>query len=228
MEEINKELLQQFRPPAFPGSFFISFEGIEGAGKTTQINRIKDYLEDKDFRVLVLREPGGTPYGEKLRKAILETSTNIHPVAESYLFASARAQLLTEVVLKELNTPNTIIICDRYLDSTIAYQGIARELGVQRILETHNVFPLHLVPHRTIYVKIDLETSLKRQEMRNNPKDYFESQDHSFHQKLIDGYDLASELFPERISVVDGKRDFDEVYLSIRQQIDDLIFKKED
>lgn len=227
MENINKELLSQFRPPAFPGSFFVSFEGIEGAGKSTQIKRITEYLEKKNFRVLVLREPGGTPYGERLRQAILSTTAKIHPVAEMYLFASARAQLLTEVVLGELSVPNTIIICDRYLDSTIAYQGVARGLGIERVLEAHNLFPLHLVPHMTLYLKIGLETSMTRQEIRNNPKDYFESQGNDFHAKLIQGYDAASELFPERIRVINSERTLDEVYLSIRSKIDELIFNKE-
>lgn len=227
MENINKELLSQFRPPAFPGSFFVSFEGIEGAGKSTQIKRITEYLEKKNFRVLVLREPGGTPYGERLRQAILSTTAKIHPVAEMYLFASARAQLLTEVVLSELSVPNTIIICDRYLDSTIAYQGVARGLGIERVLESHNLFPLHLVPHMTLYLKIGLETSMTRQEIRNNPKDYFESQSNDFHAKLIEGYDAASELFPDRIRVINSERTLDEVYLSIRSRIDELIFTKE-
>lgn len=223
MENISKELLTQFRPPAFPGSFFISFEGIEGSGKSTQIKLITEYLEKKNFRVLVLREPGGTPYGEKLRQAILNTTSKIHPVAEAYLFASARAQLLTEVVLSELSVPNTVIICDRYIDSTIAYQGVARGLGIEKVLEAHNLFPLHLVPHLTLYLKIGLETSMHRQEIRNNPKDYFESENQDFHSKLIKGYDAASELFPDRIQVINSERSLEEVYLAIRSKIDELV-----
>jgi len=82
------QLIANFRPPAFPGSYFISFEGIEGAGKSTQIIQTQRYLESLNFRVLVLREPGGTSFGEKLRKAILESNSPIHPVAEMHLFAS--------------------------------------------------------------------------------------------------------------------------------------------
>ena len=147
MKEITHELLNAFRAPAFPGSFFLSFEGIEGAGKSTQITRLKKYLEEeKKYRVLILREPGGTPFGEKLRQAILENKTEISPLAEAHLFASSRSQLLTEVILKELSIPNTVIICDRYIDSSIVYQGHARGLGVAEVLEIHNIFTLNVTP----------------------------------------------------------------------------------
>lgn len=223
MEEIEQELLQSFRPPAFPGSFFLSFEGIEGAGKSTQIIRVKDYLESKNFRVLVLREPGGTPFGEKLRSAILNTKTALHPVAEAHLFAASRAQLLDEVTLKELSIPNTVIICDRYIDSTLAYQGIARKLGLKTILDMHNCFPLNLVPHLTFYLKISIQTSQERQKMRNAPKDYFESQGLEFYQNLVEGYESAYKLFPNRISAIDAEKNSDEVFKDIVTRLDSLL-----
>lgn len=228
MKSINKELLQQFRPPAFPGSFFLSFEGIEGAGKSTQIVRIKEYLESKDFRVLILREPGGTPFGEKLRQAILNSTSELEPIAEAYLFASSRSQLLTEVTLKELNTPGTIVIYDRYIDSSIAYQGMARGLGVDTVLQIHNVFPLNLMPHKTFYLEISADTSMGRQTIRNAPKDYFESRGKDFYEKLIQGYNTSIDLFPDRISVIDGSRDLDSVFESIKEEINTLIFKKDE
>lgn len=205
MQKISDQLIQNFRAPAFPGSYFISFEGIEGAGKSTQIMTAKAHLESLNMRVLVLREPGGTSFGERLRKTILETTAKLHPLAEAYLFASARAQLLWEVILKELAIPNTCVICDRYLDSSLAYQGVARNLGVENILAAHNIFPLHLVPHKTFYLKISLETSLARQKLRGNPQDYFESQGREFHQKLIEGFDLAATLFAQRIEIINGE-----------------------
>jgi dTMP kinase len=226
--DISPELIQSFRAPAFPGSFFLSMEGIEGAGKSTQIVKIKEYLEAQDFRVLILREPGGTPFGEKLRGAILNTSTDLHPIAEAYLFASSRAQLLTEVVLKELAVPNTVIICDRYLDSSLAYQGNARQLGMKTILEIHNCFPLHLVPHLTLYIRIPIETSYGRQKVRNAPKDYFEAQGSEFYKSLIAGYDQAAELFPNRICIIDGNREFEEVHKDVIVALDKLILTKND
>jgi len=223
MEQIEQDLLNNFRPPAFPGSFFISFEGIEGAGKSTQIIKIKDYLESKNYRVLVLREPGGTPFGEKLRSAILNTKTTLHPVAEAHLFAASRAQLLEEVTLKELSVPNTVVICDRYIDSTMAYQGIARNLGIKTILDMHNCFPLNLVPHLTFYLKISIETSQERQKMRNAPKDYFESQGIEFYRNLVEGYEQAYQLFPKRIKLIDAEKNGDEVYKSVLKELVNLL-----
>lgn len=226
MSQPNLNLLANFRPPGFPGSYFLSFEGIEGAGKSTQIIKVKDHLEGQGFRVLVLREPGGTPFGEKLRAAILNTQTNLHPLAEAHLFAASRAQLLSEVVMPELNNPGTVIICDRYLDSTMAYQGVARDLGIGPVLEIHQNFPLNLVPHLTLYLRIDLETSMKRQKLRNAPKDYFESQGESFYNDLIKGYDRAAELFTERIKTIDASASFDKVQELVLAQVDKLILQE--
>ena len=224
MKEITHELLSAFRAPAFPGSFFLSFEGIEGAGKSTQITRLKKYLEEeKKYRVLILREPGGTPFGEKLRQAILENKTEISPLAEAHLFASSRSQLLTEVILKELSIPNTVIICDRYIDSSIVYQGHARGLGVAEVLEIHNIFPLNLVPHLTFYLSIGVLTSEKRQKIRNAPKDYFEARGIEFYKKLIVGYDLMHELFPNRILKLDAEGSHDDVTAAILNAMENMI-----
>jgi dTMP kinase len=223
MAEITQDLLDQFRAPMFPGSFFLSFEGIEGAGKSTQILKTKEFLEKNNFRVIVLREPGGTPFGEKLRQAILEMKTEITPLAEAHLFLSSRAQLLSEVTLKELAVPNTIVIYDRYLDSTISYQGHSRGLGVAEILKIHQIFPLNLVPHLTFYLKISPETSNKRQKIRNAPKDYFESKGTAFYEKLVLGFDLASELFKNRIVAIDAERDLDSITRDIEKHLTKLL-----
>lgn len=228
MKEITHELISSFRAPAFPGSFFLSFEGIEGAGKSTQITRLKNYLEEKNFRVLVLREPGGTSFGEKLRAAILETKTEITPLAEAHLFASSRAQLLTEVVMKELSVPNTVIICDRYIDSSFVYQGHARGLGVAEIMQLHNIFPLNLVPHLTFYLRIDVDMSEKRQKMRNAPKDYFESKGIEFYKKLVVGYDLMAELFPNRILKINADGTLDSVTSEIFSVVERMINHRDD
>lgn len=226
MKEITHELLSSFRAPAFPGSFFLSFEGIEGAGKSTQITRLKTFLEEKNFRVLILREPGGTPFGEKLRQAILETKTELTPLAEAHLFAASRSQLLSEVIMKELSVPNTIIICDRYIDSSLVYQGHSRGLGVAEVLEIHNIFPLNLVPHLTFYLRIGVETSEKRQKMRNAPKDYFEARGIEFYKKLVVGYDLMHELFPNRILKLDAEGSLDQVTDSIFKTMENLLNQK--
>ena len=219
------ELLENFRPPVFPGSFFISFEGIEGAGKSTQILRTQKYLESRGLRVLSLREPGGTTFGEKLRRAILDSPKDIHPLAEMHLFASSRTQLLSEVTLPELLTPQTVIIYDRYLDSTLAYQGYGAKVDTSAILQAHQHFPLNLVPHLTIYLKINLATSRVRQSRRNLPKDYFESQGEDFYKRVLAGYEAACTLFPDRIAIIEDKGNTEEeaIFDRIKPLLDRLL-----
>jgi dTMP kinase len=195
-----------YRTPVTPESFFISLEGIEGSGKTTQIKHIEKLLIDKGYRVLTLREPGGTEFGEKLREAILKSSTPLHPLAECHLFLASRAQLLKEKILPFLLVPKSVIILDRYIDSTMAYQGKARRLGLETVLELHRHDPLNLLPHRTYFLDINLETSMERQKLRGQQKDYFESEETEFHLNLIDGYREMAQIFPERILTIDASK----------------------
>lgn len=200
-----------YRTPETPGSLFLSLEGIEGSGKTTQIKEIESYLGSKGLRVLTLREPGGTLFGEKLREAILGSETPLHPLAECHLFLASRAQLLKEKVLPFLLVPGSVVILDRYIDSTLAYQGKARKLGYETVLTLHQHDPLNLLPHRTYFLDISLETSMKRQEARGNKKDYFESQKQEFYQNLYDGYRELAGIFKERILTVDAEKNPEEV-----------------
>lgn len=200
MDNLNT-MLQRFTPPSFPGSYFFVLEGIEGSGKTTQINFLKEAFEKIGYRVLIVREPGGTVFGEKLRQAILQSTTEINSLAEAYLFSSSRAQLLSEVVLPELEKPKTIILMDRFLFSTIAYQGIARGLGPEVVISMHQFFPLNIIPHLSLYIKISVETSLQRQLKRNMPKDYFESRGKDFYLKLTQGYDACLGMFSSFIYI---------------------------
>ena len=120
--EIDPKLLTTFRPPAFPNSYMFSFEGIEGCGKSTQITLVKDFLEKIGHRVKIVREPGGTDFGEKLREAILKSNTNICPLSEAHLFASSRAQLLSEHTLKFLETPDFLGFLEYILQKWLLLQ----------------------------------------------------------------------------------------------------------
>jgi dTMP kinase len=193
-----------FRSPETPGSFFLSLEGVEGSGKSTQIQALENFLKQKNFKVLTLREPGGTQFGEKLREAVLQSKYSLHPLAEAHLFCSSRAQLLNEKILPHLLIPGSVVILDRYIDSSLAYQGKGRGLGYQAVLELHQHNPLNLLPHRTYFLDIDYKTSVDRQQKRGNEKDYFESEKQDFHQKLIESYRELSNLFPERILKIDA------------------------
>ncbi len=210
-------LTSHYRTPETPGSIFLSLEGIEGSGKSTQIKELEKFLQSSGLRVLSLREPGGTAFGEKLREAILGSSTPLHPLAECHLFLASRAQLLKEKILPFLLVPQSVVILDRYIDSTLAYQGRARRLGFETVLNLHKNEPLNLVPHRTYYLDIDLETSMKRQDARGNKKDYFEAENNEFYTHLLEGYRESADLFPQRILKIDGKQN--------QSQITEMILK---
>ncbi len=212
-----------YRNPVTPGSLFLSIEGIEGSGKSTQIKEIEKTVQEKGLRVLTLREPGGTTFGEKLREAILNSETPLHPLAECHLFLASRAQLLKEKILPFLLQPGSVVILDRYIDSTLAYQGKARRLGYQTVLTLHQFDPLNLLPHRTYFLDIELETSFERQKIRGNVKDYFESQKQEFYQNLIDGYRELSELFPERILKLNAQKSIQEVTNLIKNDLETLL-----
>ncbi len=221
---MNPNLLNKFRTPETPGSFFLSFEGIEGSGKTTQLKNIESFLiNEKKKRVLVLREPGGTIFGEKLREAILGSTVPLHPLAECHLFLASRAQLLHEKILPFLLIPDSVVILDRYVDSTLAYQGLARGLGVETILTLHQHNPLNLLPHRTYFLDISLETSMERQKKRGQEKDYFESEKLEFYQKLIDGYRSLTSIFPDRILKIDASVTPEEVGKEILSDLKKII-----
>ncbi|MBL6991053.1 MAG: dTMP kinase [Bacteriovoracaceae bacterium] len=224
--DIPNSTKQLLRPPKnTSNSWFISFEGIEGAGKSTHIQRVASFLQNRGFDVILLREPGSTRFGEKLRTAILGAQTKLHPIAEAYLFAASRAQLLQEIILGKLEQNNTVVICDRFIDSSFAYQGIAGGLGIETIIDIHKHYPLCIVPHKTFYIRIDIETSLQRQIKRNMSKDYFESQGRDYYTKLIEGLDLASQLFTERIVTIDGQKSIDDVYQNIQNHLEKLLAK---
>lgn len=195
-----------YRTPETPGSFFLSLEGIEGSGKTTQIKEIETFVQKNGLRVLTLREPGGTIFGEKLREAILSSPVPLHPLAECHLFLASRAQLLKEKILPFLLHPGSVVILDRYIDSTLAYQGKARKLGYETVLTLHQHDPLNLLPHRTYFLDISLETSMERQKARGNAKDYFESEKAEFYQNLVHGYRELVSVFEERILKIDAEK----------------------
>ena len=220
---MNNQLKSLYRNPETPGSFFLSLEGIEGSGKSTQIKEIEIFLQKKGLRVLTLREPGGTLFGEKLREAILQSGTPLHPLAECHLFMASRAQLLKEKILPFLLAPGSVVILDRYIDSTLAYQGKARRLGYETILTLHQHDPLNLLPHRTYFLDISLETSMARQKARGQEKDYFEQEKNEFYQNLIDGYRELSDIFPERILKIDASNTPAEVTKKIITDLEGFI-----
>ncbi len=190
---------------------FVTFEGIEGCGKSTQITLFQDYLHSQGHKTLLLREPGSTLLGDKLREAMLSSQHEINAEAQAHIFAASRAQMMSEKLLPALEDPQLIVIVDRYLDSSIVYQGYAGGLSVDRVIELHRNDPLHYLPELTFFMHIDYQTSVQRQEIRGSEKDYFESKKKEFYLKLIAGYDKLAQENSHRIRKIDASQSIEEV-----------------
>ncbi|HSL10759.1 MAG TPA: dTMP kinase [Actinomycetota bacterium] len=203
------------RPPAT--GLFIAFEGVEGAGKGTQIARAETYLKEQGLDVLVTREPGGTRPGERIRDVLLDPETGtLDARAEALLFAASRAQTVTTVIRPAL-ADGKVVICDRYVDSSLAYQGWARGLGEQDVL-TLNVWATQgLFPDLVVLLHLEPEKGLLRSTDR---PDRMELEGNDFHSKVADAYLKIAEEHPERFVVIDADRAPDEIAVDIRAALD--------
>lgn len=211
------------RPPAT--GLFIAFEGVEGAGKGSQIRLAEELLRSQGHEVLVTREPGGTDLGEKVREVLLDPKTGkLDPRAEALLFAGTRAQTVTSVIRPAL-AEGKIVICDRYVDSSLAYQGWARGLGEQDVL-TLNVWATQgLFPDLVILLHLEPERGLLRS---TDAPDRMELEGQDFHAKVSDAYLKIAEEHPERFVVIDADRRPDEVFEDVREAIGRLLKDRED
>jgi dTMP kinase len=181
---------------------FITFEGGEGAGKTTLIHCIAHQLAAQGYEMVKTREPGSTHLGEQIRELLLHSPDPIVPKAELFLFLAARVQHIQEVILPALAT-GKIVLCDRFNDSTIAYQGIARELGMSRVAELCTYACDELKPHRTFYLDLDPNIGLMRAK-QEHLIDRFESEGLEFHQRLRQAFLDLQQREPERIRLLDA------------------------
>lgn len=178
---------------------FVSLEGIDGSGKSTQARLLAERLRASGREVVLTREPGGTPLGESIRDLLLHAG-EVAPWAEAALFAAARAQHVAEVIRPALDR-GAVVVCDRYLDSSVAYQGGARGLGVDDVLELNLAAVDGLLPDVTLLLLIDPAVAAARQ---TEALDRIEREDVGFHARIDAAYRLLAERFPERIVPVDG------------------------
>ena len=197
---------------------FITFEGLDGSGKTTQIQLLRKLLEEEGREVVATREPGGTELGEQVREIVLHRDHVVVPWAEAALFAAARAQLVEEVIAPALQR-GADVLCDRYIDSSLAYQGIARGLGVDRVLELNLQATRGLLPDRTLILLFVTPESRKR---GGETRDRIEREDDDFVQRVDRAYRELAEMFPRRILAVDGTQKPEELARMIRGQLRDL------
>ena len=201
---------------------FITFEGTDASGKTTQIGLLSEYLEKKGVPHIVTREPGGTAIGEKVRTIILDKeNSEMLPATEALLYAASRAQLTGQVVRPALRE-GKVVISDRFLDSSIAYQGYGRNLGdmIRRINEPAVE---GLKPDLTILLKTDPAAMRKRRDA--SLEDRMDSQKLEFHREVLRGYLTLSQEEPERFFVIDGERPVDEIAKAIRERVGRFVWK---
>lgn len=203
--------------------YFISFEGGDGAGKSTQIRRLSAYLEEKGYDVILTREPGGTDIGEKIRRVILDPANKkMSGITEVMLYAASRAQHVEEVIMPAL-IAGKIVICDRFVDSSIAYQGFGRDLG-ECVMDINQYAVGNCMPDLTFFLKLKPEHSHSR--MRNRKKDRIELEAEDFHKKVYAGYESLEKEFPERIIGIDASGTIDEVHECIVMHIEQLLSNK--
>lgn len=198
----------------------ITFEGIDGCGKTTQIRLLKDYLESNGRKVVTLREPGGTDFSEKIRDLLLHSKDHISPRAELLLFESARAHLV-ETVIKPALADGAIVLCDRFYDSTTAYQGYGRGISLDEVDTCNMTATSGLKPNITFYLKLDLNESKQRSKHRK--QDRIEQAGDDFFEKVVEGFGKIAEAEPERVVVVDARGNIESTSIKIKEYVDKLL-----
>lgn len=205
---------------------FITFEGPEGSGKTTIINMVKQYFMVNNIDHIATREPGGIMIAEKIRELILDVDhTMMDSKTEALLYAASRRQHLVERVIPALNN-GQIVICDRFLDSSLAYQGYARGLGIKEVLDINQFAIDGVMPSMTIFFDITPELGLSRIVKDNRSQDRLDLESMNFHHQVYDGYQKVVKMFPERIKVVDASLSIDEVFNQVIHLILDHIGRK--
>jgi dTMP kinase len=206
---------------------FLTLEGLDGSGKTTQINRLAAWLKKRGHEALVTRQPGGTATGDRIRALVLDSrSTGLAPMAEMALMFADRAQAIAEVIQPAL-AAGRIVLCDRFTDSTEAYQGGGRELGSKMVLELHRLICGNLQPDLTLLLLPGLEASLQRARRRNQrvaeesgpDEGRFEQEQDAFYGRVWQKYREIAQREPERVVLIEGDLTIDEVHEQIVEAV---------
>jgi len=199
--------------------YFITFEGADGCGKTTQIQLIKEYLDKKNIENILTREPGGSDLGIHLRKILLHYENPVSNVAETFLYLADRAQHI-EYKIKPALKEGKVVLCDRHTDSTIAYQGYGRNQSIDEIKHLNSIATQGLVPHLTIVFDVETEIAQKR---LKGEKDRLEAEGIEFHKKLRKGYLDIAKNDPKRVKIIDANQSIEEVFTDTKKVIEELL-----
>ncbi len=199
---------------------FITFEGADGCGKTTQMRLLAQYLEKQGKDVLITREPGGKGLGEKVREILLNYDGEVSDRCESFLFLADRAQNI-DIIINPAVEQGKIVLCDRHTDSTVAYQGYGRGLDIARINMLNNLATNGRKPDLTFVFDIDIETSMKRV---GSDKDRMESAGKEFHNRVRYGYLELAKQEPDRIRVVDAAKSIEDIHQNVVKIFEELTF----
>ncbi len=195
----------------------ITFEGIDGSGKSTQIGLLNEWFNSKNIKAINIREPGGSHVSESIRTILLDKKNKIDSFSETLLFLAARSHLVEEVIVPGLND-NKFVICDRFIDSTVVYQGYGRKLGVELINQINRIAAQGILPFLTIYIDIDVQLSISRR--RNNVDDRMEEGGLEFLTNVKKGYDELALLYPDRIHTINGNDSILEIQNKIRHIVE--------
>jgi len=201
---------------------FITFEGGDGSGKTTQIELLKSWLEERGHTVVVTREPGGTDLGNELRDIILHRKGFIAPRAEALLYAADRAHHIHTLVAPALERGD-VVVQDRYLDSSVAYQGAGRVLDPTEVRDVSLWATENLMPHLTILLDVPADVAKQRQDSDERAYDRLEAEAEDFHQRVRESYQRLADAEPERFVILDGTEGIEEIHHQITQKVATLL-----
>ena len=195
---------------------FVTFEGIDGCGKTTQLDMSYRYLRSLGYDVVRLREPGSTPTAEKIRRLLLDRNSQLADVTELLLYEAARAEITRTEILPNLRA-GRIVLCDRFYDSTTAYQGYGRGLDLQAVKRLHTLAVGECLPDLTLVFDVTLPVAAGR---LGKNRDRLESQPSAFHRRVRDGFLKIAVSEPGRVKVVDGTQSAEQVFVEVRKHLD--------
>lgn len=197
---------------------FLTFEGNDGSGKTTVCTAVYNKLKEMGYDVVYTREPGGSSIAESIREILLDVNnTSMDSRTEALLYAASRRQHLTDRVLPALER-NAIVLCDRFIDSSLAYQGYARDLGMQEVYDINQFAIDGCMPQKTFFLSVSIETGQKRMDIRGD-KNRLDLEVSDFHKKVREGYEKLIEMYPDRITVIDAEPCLEKVVSSTMEEV---------